>query len=189
MKLTEENEIKIFLEKFGTFFEEFKDEGIKDWLFYYIYIFRRVAIQFSYLFISDGILQLSLSMMISFSVIFKQIPFYIAVVRGFNSRIYNAFHFINEILIGVYHVVIISSLFKNNSNKSEDFANACINIIITAWALNIMISITRTLKKIAEKIKEIIINRKKNKVEDNSQLKTGKDQEAKRDDLKVYDLD
>ena len=69
-RLTEENDIKAFNHKFGTFFEEFKNNGIVYWLFYYIYILRRIVIQVSYLFIDDGILQLSLSIVFSFSVRF-----------------------------------------------------------------------------------------------------------------------
>lgn len=69
-KLSEENEIKLFIEKFGTFFEEFKSEGLKDWLFYFIYILRRLMIQISYQFIDDGALQLSFSIMFSLTVAF-----------------------------------------------------------------------------------------------------------------------
>ena len=66
--MTDEEEIKTFVEKFGTFFEEFKSDGIKDWLFYFIYILRRLMIQVSYQFIDDGIFQLSISIMFSLSV-------------------------------------------------------------------------------------------------------------------------
>lgn len=70
-RLKDENEIKAFTQSFGTFFDEFKTEGLKDWLFYFIYILRRLTIQLSYIFIDDGVLQLSLSIMFAFSVRFK----------------------------------------------------------------------------------------------------------------------
>ena len=70
-RIKDENEIKAFTQSFGTFFIEFKAEGLKDWLFYFIYILRRLMIQVSYILIDDGSLQLSLSIMFAFSVSFK----------------------------------------------------------------------------------------------------------------------
>jgi hypothetical protein len=66
-----EEEIKSFIQRYGTFFEEFKAEGLKCWLFYLIYILRRLMIQISYQFIDDGVFQLAFSIMFSFSVSFK----------------------------------------------------------------------------------------------------------------------
>jgi phosphatidylglycerophosphate synthase len=66
--LTDQESIKEFETKFGTFFEEFDDKNSVNLMFYFFYIVRRVFIQIGYWFIADGILQLSISIVFSFSV-------------------------------------------------------------------------------------------------------------------------
>jgi hypothetical protein len=57
-RLANEEEIKAFMEKYGTCFEEFKEDGITMWLFYV----------FGFFFISDGILQLTIAIGFSLTV-------------------------------------------------------------------------------------------------------------------------
>lgn len=68
--ITDENTIKEFESKYGTFFDEFKATGIIMWMFYVLYIFRRVTIVLSYLYINDGYLQLSFCLCFSLVVLF-----------------------------------------------------------------------------------------------------------------------
>lgn len=66
--LTDDDVITEFEDKFGTFFEEFKTTGISMWMFYAIYILRRTCIVLSYIFVKDGILQLSVCLAFSLIV-------------------------------------------------------------------------------------------------------------------------
>ena len=66
--MTEENEIKTFTDYYSTFFEEFKSIGISTWIFYLLYILRRLIIVFSINFIQDGLLQLSIAIVCSLTV-------------------------------------------------------------------------------------------------------------------------
>ena len=66
--MTEENEIKTFTDYYSTFFEEFKSIGISTWIFYLLYILRRLIIVFSINFIQDGLLQLSIALVCSLTV-------------------------------------------------------------------------------------------------------------------------
>ena len=66
----DQDEIKEFTDKFGTFFEEFKDNGVNSWMFYVIYVLRRTAFVICYNFISEGMLQLGFSICFSFIVCF-----------------------------------------------------------------------------------------------------------------------
>ena len=67
--LTNEQEINQFTQKFSTFFYEFKDDSIALWLYYFLYIARRIVIIACYNFIEDYKLQISLTLAISLIVI------------------------------------------------------------------------------------------------------------------------
>ena len=43
-KIIGKEEIEIFLKKYGEIFEEFNESGISAWLFYVLYIVRRIAL-------------------------------------------------------------------------------------------------------------------------------------------------
>lgn len=68
-ELRDEREIKKFIKLFGTFFEEFKKDGVHNWLFYVIYVFRRIILVILYHSMSFGVLQLAICMAMSLSVI------------------------------------------------------------------------------------------------------------------------
>ena len=61
--------LELFMEKFGTFFEEFKDDNITSYIFYVIFVFRRLTTVALILFIEEPIVQLSLSFVLSLGVI------------------------------------------------------------------------------------------------------------------------
>ena len=69
-KLNNEAEIELYTSNYSTFFEEFKTIGISTWIFYVLYIIRRVILIVSIDFIQDGLLQLSIALMCSLSVFF-----------------------------------------------------------------------------------------------------------------------
>jgi hypothetical protein len=68
-KITEEAQIKEFTTLYSSFFEEFKEIGLSQWLFYLLFILRRLALNLSYLFIASGVFQMSISLMFSLTVI------------------------------------------------------------------------------------------------------------------------
>lgn len=69
-KLRTTEEIENFYEKFGTFFEEFKDQGIRLKLFYVIYILRRLFLGLSIFFSPDPAFQVCVAISFSISVFY-----------------------------------------------------------------------------------------------------------------------
>ena len=65
-KLLNSTEIENFIKQFGTFFEEFKSNGISSWMFYVLFVIRRYVIVLLILFIDDVVLQLVLSGVFSY---------------------------------------------------------------------------------------------------------------------------
>ena len=96
-------------------------------------------------------------------------------MRGFNSFIYNVFHFVNEVLIGIYHAVLLVSMLEGTADKSKKFTEICMNIIVVAWVLNIVISMTNTVKAVVQKIREFIAKRKLEKSGDKYKTRTAPD--------------
>ena len=68
--LLDKEEIERFSKCYGTFFEEFKEEGLSNWLFYVLFIFRRIAMIFCISFVQNPILQLSIYFSFAISVLF-----------------------------------------------------------------------------------------------------------------------
>ena len=66
-KISNSDEIEIFLKSYGTFFEEFKKEKLSNWTFYSIFFIRRLCLILVIIFITNPILQLSLTL--SFSLL------------------------------------------------------------------------------------------------------------------------
>lgn len=60
--ITEEAEVTSFVNKFPTFFEEFKDQITSGRILYLIYILRRSVLVASIVFVHDGMLQLIVSL-------------------------------------------------------------------------------------------------------------------------------
>jgi hypothetical protein len=108
-------------------------------------------------------------------------------IRGFKTFIYNIFHFFNEILIGVYHAVILVSLINGVSDKSKELTDICMKIILSAWILNIVISLSNTTKAVVEKIKDFLAKRKQKVTQDKYKTKTAP--EPGDDDCKIVDLE
>ena len=68
--IEEEEDGKFFMSKYGCFFEEFKEGGVLMYLFYPIFILRRVIILVCVGFMDNGIFQISLSIVFSAFVFF-----------------------------------------------------------------------------------------------------------------------
>lgn len=66
--LSEKEEIEIFYSNFGTFFEEFKGDGLSNWLFYLLFIFRRIAMIICIFLVENPVLQLTIYFSFALSV-------------------------------------------------------------------------------------------------------------------------
>ena len=86
--------------------------------------------------------------------------------------VYNLFHFVNEVLIGVYHAVILISLLEGTAGRSKKLTEICMNIIVVAWVLNIVISMTNTVKTVVEKIRELLVKRRLRQSENKYKTRT-----------------
>ena len=69
LKIQDQGEIEDFLKAYGTVFEEFKEEKITDWMFYLLFVLRRIMLAVSVIFIDYPILQISLTAIFSLTVI------------------------------------------------------------------------------------------------------------------------
>ena len=78
------------------------------------------------------------------------------------------------------------SLIKGTADKSEELADLCMKIILVAWVLNMIISITNTLKSVIGKIKEWLDKRRKKMIQ--SKYKTRTSPEIM-DNCKVSDIE
>lgn len=160
-RLTDEDEIQKFEGKFGTIFEEFKTTGISMWMFYFIYILRRMCIVLSYLFIKDESLQLSLCFVFSVIVIFTQVPLYVLFFRNFKSLGQNIYQFVNEFLIGVFYCITLVSFMSAKVITVDKFNTFCMNLIIASWALCFAITIISSFNELVEKLKKYFHKKRK----------------------------
>ena len=67
-KIQSATDLEEFSKKFGTFFEEFKDNETS--LFYVLFVLRRFLLVFCSLFLESGVLQLALSFASTLAVIY-----------------------------------------------------------------------------------------------------------------------
>ena len=58
------------------------------------------------------------------------------------------------------------SLINGDADKSKLLTDICIMIILSAWILNMVISVTKTIRMIVVKIRSILAKRRLNKIED-----------------------
>ena len=62
-------ELEAFLTMYGTFFEEFKKDELSSWLFYVLFVIRRISITILVIFIDSPTIQLTLSIAFTLSVL------------------------------------------------------------------------------------------------------------------------
>jgi hypothetical protein len=152
LKLSSEDLAQNFITRYPIFFEDFKGEGLSNWLFYVLYIARRLVIVVCITFIQDATLQLSLSFTMSISVTFNQICAYIISTRSFKVSFYNLFHFSNEILICIFQLSLLFKLLPENTTSPSTITDMSINIITVCWFMNIVVSLGLTLRNLKIKI-------------------------------------
>ena len=63
-------------------------------------------------------------------------------------------------------------MLEGTADNLKKFTEICMNIIIVAWVLNIVISMTNTIKAVVQKIRELIAKRKLNNSGDKYKTRT-----------------
>ena len=155
-----------FLKKYATFFDEFKDEGISSWMFYLIFVIRRLSIVMIILFVTNPVLQLALSVSFTLIVRFMQIPAYLFATGAYKETISGIYIALNEILTCIYYFVIALPFVANLNFSKEKLATYCIEIVLTALILNVLSSALITIKNIRNWL------RKRREIKNNKVLPT-----------------
>jgi hypothetical protein len=136
--------VEVFLQLYGTFFEEFRYEGLSSCLFYIIFITRRYTIGFIIMFIPHPTLQLSLSAVFSISVIFKKVAIYLYATKIYINRLQGSYIIINELLTFAFYSIISLSFILDLSISNKTLSFVCIMIVTISLGINIIISIGQT---------------------------------------------
>ena len=137
-----------FLKKYSTFFDEFKEEGLSSWIFYLIFVVRRLSLVMIILFVSNPVLQLALSVSFTLIVRFMQIPVYLFETAAHKDRISGLYIALNEILTCIYYIIISLPYISSLNYSRQRIATYCIEIIITALILNMLSSALITIENI-----------------------------------------
>jgi hypothetical protein len=151
-KLSSEDAAQNFITRYSTFFEDFKEEGLSNWLFYVLYLTRRLLIVVCITFIQDATLQLSISFAMSISVSFNQICVYILSTRSFKVFFYNLFHFFNELLICIFQLSLLFKLLPENTTSLSTITDMSMNIITVCWFMNMVVSLGLTIRNLKIKV-------------------------------------
>ena len=159
-KLQEEEEIESFSNVFGEVFEEFKEERVSFWMFYLLYVLRRLGIVICFMFINSETLQLSIYFASALSVPSIQVSFYVLATRNFKVFIYNLYHVPNEMIIAAYGLVMLVQTLPESKMDIDTSTNICMNLITVCWVMNMASSIFVSAYGIFIKIRECIRKRR-----------------------------
>ena len=154
--LTDQTQIDRFEGLYSTFFEDFHSHGISCWLFYVLYITRRIILVFSINLIENAVLQVALSLMSSLFVGFISVSMYVLAVRPFKLWFVNMYHIVNEASIAVFYFCILILIMPRSILSWEYVSTLCTYIIMFTWALNVITVFSVTLVKGVKKLRECI---------------------------------
>jgi hypothetical protein len=154
-RISDLHEEKQFLSIFGTFFYEFKSNGLNTWLFYLIFAFRRFAIIFFIIFTDSPTLQLTVHCVFSLSIIL-----YLLLTRAFRSKISSCYIILNEILTVIYFFIYLLSNLSLINLSSLQIASYSIKLVLCALCLSCFSSLCIFINKLIEYIKQRIAKRK-----------------------------
>jgi hypothetical protein len=149
----------LFLEKFGSFFTEFRREaGEIKLLFYVIFMIRRLAFLVLVLFFDEEPLaQLIIFVCFNIGVIFIQFFLVLVLKKPFQVTALNNFGIISETILVLVPVVLISYCFEISSSVKhaiDIFVFTLLNILI----LGVIIpSLYGTFKKFTDKKQAAVI--------------------------------
>ena len=143
-----------FLKAFGTFFEEFKQDGKSCWLFYLIFVVRRFSLIILIMFVNNPIIQISLSITFTLFVRSMQIPMYLLETRAFIEITTGTYIIANELLTCIYYVIIAIPLVSTTELSSTRASYICIEITLAALVLNILSNLILSVKNVKNWIKK-----------------------------------
>ena len=138
IKNTEQEES--FLISYGTFFDEFKNEGASSWLFYVLFVARRVIFAASVILITSPVLQLALAITMCVSVINIQVSIYLIATNCFIDPIMQLYIILNEFLTAIFYFIILLPFVSNVSFTSLQLASMSIQLILVAIILNTILN-------------------------------------------------
>ena len=187
MKLHEHEEIETFQDFYGEVFEEFKEEGVSTWIFYLLYVLRRLAIVISFMFIQSEALQLSIYFVSALSVIDIQVSFYVLATRNFKIFIYNIYHVPNELMIASYGFIMLLQILPESKLDWNDTTDKCMEFITVCWVMNMVCSTSVSLYNLYIKIRDWIRKRRAQAVSRVYSVKTVEEHEDNR--TRTVDLD
>ena len=141
-------ELNDFLKHFGTFFEEFQQEGTSCWLFYVLFVLRRFSMVILILFVKEPILQVSLSFALSISVNITQIIIYLLTRRPFIEGISGLSILFNEIITSAFFVVLTMPYLPPAKMNTARVTSLCIELILVTLIANISLNLISTIKKL-----------------------------------------
>ena len=140
-----------FLERFETFFAEFKEEGTSSWLFYLIFVIRRFSIVCIIFLIETPVIQMTLSFSFTLMVIFTQIPAYLLTQKPFLEGVTSWYIVLNELLTCVFYSVLSLGYISPIQLSAEETSSMSIKIILTALCLNIFSNLVLTYKNLSKR--------------------------------------
>lgn len=76
------------------------------------------------------------------------------------------YHFVNESLIFIYFFALFIGALDTDLAKTDAYSKTCINLIMTAWIMNIGLSLILSVASIFSKIYNYIKKRKATEVRD-----------------------
>ena len=136
--LVDSGAIKLFVDPYATFFEEFKTEGASSWMYYLLYAARRVVLVACIRSTSDPTHQVTLVFTASASVNVIQVLMYLLIVMPYKSRMLNLYHTLNEAAISGFHAIFLLTMIPNHSLSFETASNVSSYLLFCTWALNIV---------------------------------------------------
>lgn len=118
------------MEKWGTVFDELKEENSSQW-FYGLYFFRRLGIACIIIFIPSNLMQLVLSAVLSMSI-----GFYVLSIKCFLLTRTNLYIVISEFLLTSFYLNLIIGILSIDSISLPTIGSAGIRILIVALMFN-----------------------------------------------------
>jgi hypothetical protein len=157
----DEEGIEHFIISFGVIFDEFKSYGLSFWIFYLIYVMRRLFLVFFAVFVEEGIMQVMVCF--CFSIL---LFIYVLATRCFKNPVSNFYVLVNETLAFITSVLLMLHLIGRNFS-GEDTKKHVVRVVIAAWALNILYGVVVLGYKFGVKV---VFKKKHAKVQDVNSL-------------------
>lgn len=142
-KKVEEDSLEKFFIAYGVIFDEFKNQDLSFWIYYLLFILRRVSMAIFTIYIQNPVLQLM--SIATFSVC---ILFYVSFTRCFKKSVSNYFMIFNEVIYLLIVILLLKHLLIS-SNYTYDYIS---NTVIAAWALNIFYGLALLSSKLISRV-------------------------------------